>query len=134
MGILLAFVVGYMIIYLYASELVSAKKSKGEVLVFRRGHASAKLKKTTPDDPEVGSHKPVVAEKSHDASNAQIQKQTAIFHWRDVCFDIKVKKKEVRILDRVDGWVTPGTLTALMVWLLYNVCGFNEAFELIYLR
>ena len=104
-----------MVIYLYATELVSAKKSKGEVLVFRRGHASAVLKKTTPDDPEVGSHKPVVAEKSHEIRNSNIQKQTAVFHWRDVCFDIKVKKKQVRILDRVDGWVTPGTLTALMV-------------------
>jgi ABC-type multidrug transport system ATPase subunit len=31
-----------------------------------------------------------------------------------VCYDIKIKKKTRRLLDQVDGWVKPGTLTALM--------------------
>lgn len=44
-----------------------------------------------------------------------IEKQTAIFHWEDVCYDIKIKSETRQILDRVDGWVKPGTLTALMV-------------------
>lgn len=43
-----------------------------------------------------------------------IQKQTSIFHWSDVTYDIKVKGGERRLLDLVDGWVKPGTLTALM--------------------
>lgn len=44
-----------------------------------------------------------------------IQKQTAIFHWSGVNFDIKIKGEPRRLLDDVDGWVKPGTLTALMV-------------------
>ena len=104
-----------MIIYIYATELVSAKKSKGEVLVFRRRHAKAMAKKASSDDPEAGSAKEVVADKLYQVQSTHLQRQTAVFHWRDVCYDIKVKKKELRILDRVDGWVTPGTLTALMV-------------------
>lgn len=44
-----------------------------------------------------------------------IQRQTAIFSWKDVVYDIKIKKEPRRILDHVDGWVKPGTLTALMV-------------------
>ena len=32
----------------------------------------------------------------------------------DVCYDIKIKGEPRRILDHVDGWVKPGTLTALM--------------------
>ncbi|OHE91114.1 ABC-2 type transporter [Colletotrichum orchidophilum] len=44
-----------------------------------------------------------------------IDRQTAIFHWRNVCYDVKAKKNETkRILDCVDGWCEPGTLTALM--------------------
>lgn len=43
-----------------------------------------------------------------------IERQTAIFQWQDVCYDIKIKKEDRRILDHVDGWVKPGTLTALM--------------------
>ena len=33
---------------------------------------------------------------------------------RDVCYDVKAKNQERRILDHVDGFVQPGTLTALM--------------------
>ena len=44
-----------------------------------------------------------------------IQKQTAVFHWSSVNFDIKIKGEARRLLDDVDGWVKPGTLTALMV-------------------
>ncbi|KZL68187.1 abc multidrug transporter [Colletotrichum incanum] len=44
-----------------------------------------------------------------------IDRQTAIFHWSNVCYEVKVKKNETkRILDGVDGWCEPGTLTALM--------------------
>ena len=31
-----------------------------------------------------------------------------------MCFDVKIKSENRRILDHVDGWVKPGTLTALM--------------------
>ena len=41
-------------------------------------------------------------------------KSEAIFHWRDLCYDVPVKGGERRILNNVDGWVKPGTLTALM--------------------
>ncbi|EHL02570.1 putative ABC transporter CDR4 [Glarea lozoyensis 74030] len=39
---------------------------------------------------------------------------TSVFHWRDICYDIKIKKENRRILNHVDGWVKPGSLTALM--------------------
>ncbi|KAK1974493.1 ABC-2 type transporter-domain-containing protein [Colletotrichum cereale] len=44
-----------------------------------------------------------------------IDRQTAIFHWSNVCYEIKVKNNDKkRILDGIDGWCKPGTLTALM--------------------
>lgn len=42
------------------------------------------------------------------------QGSTSVFHWSNVCYDIKIKGKLRRILNYVDGWVKPGTLTALM--------------------
>ena len=115
LGILFAFMAGLMLAYLGAAEYISAKKSKGEVLVFRRGHAPAALMKKSADDAEAGAGNAVAAEKSQrqDVSDI-IQKQTAIFQWHDVCYDIKIKNEDRRILDHVDGWVKPGTLTALM--------------------
>ncbi|KAG9723929.1 putative ABC multidrug transporter, partial [Aureobasidium melanogenum] len=115
-GIVIAFMVGLLFAYLGATELISAKKSKGEVLVFRRGHAPAALTKTSSDDIEAAGAGKAVAEKQYNDANPAdiIQKQTAVFHWEDVCYDIKIKKEDRRILNHVDGWVKPGTLTALM--------------------
>lgn len=48
-------------------------------------------------------------------STIKMQETENIFHWRRVCYDVKgAKKKNIRLLDQVDGWVQPGTLTALM--------------------
>jgi ATP-binding cassette, subfamily G (WHITE), member 2, PDR len=115
LGILWVFLFGLMTTYLVATEYIIAKKSKGEVLVFRRGHIPAALKDAG-SDVESGSAgaKPGTAESLDIENLNMIKKQTAIFHWEDVCYDIKIKKEERRILDHVDGWVKPGTLTALM--------------------
>ncbi|KAF2744039.1 hypothetical protein M011DRAFT_409396 [Sporormia fimetaria CBS 119925] len=112
-GILFAFIIGLMFVYLAATEIVTAKKSKGEVLVFRRGQQFIKKSKSTDDLENNPTGRPVSAEKDSD-NIAIIERQTAIFQWSDVCYDIKIKGQPRRILDHVDGWVKPGTLTALM--------------------
>ncbi|KAL2006612.1 hypothetical protein VTN00DRAFT_9280 [Thermoascus crustaceus] len=116
LGIMFAFMGFFMCTYLIATEYISEAKSKGEVLLFRRGHQPAAISKGS-DDVEK-SNEPVPAEKTEESSNAGssagIQRQTAIFHWKDVCYDIKIKGQPRRILDHVDGWVKPGTCTALM--------------------
>ncbi len=43
-GIVIGFMIGFLVTYLAAAELVQARKSKGEVLVFRRGHKPAVFK------------------------------------------------------------------------------------------
>ena len=119
LGIIIAFIVGFCAFYIVAAELVSEKKSKGEVLVFRRGHIPAAMKeadKGAADDEEAGERRGSVIKQVHTQEDvsAMIQRQTSIFSWRNVCYDIKIKGENRRILDHVDGWVKPGTLTALM--------------------
>jgi ATP-binding cassette, subfamily G (WHITE), member 2, PDR len=131
-GILIAFDVGLFFVYMIAAELVRAKKSKGEVLVFRRGHKPAVFKEKQADAEtggvavggiavaaaKVNSRDPEKHNNSGNESDkerkAMLQEQTSVFHWKDVCYDIKIKSETRRILDHVDGWVKPGTLTALM--------------------
>jgi len=102
-------------------EKISAQKSKGEVLVFQRGRIPKALKNKKNADAESGGDNGTVnAENVKQGEGGQvnesiIQRQTAIFSWKDVVYDIKIKKETRRILDHVDGWVKPGTLTALMV-------------------
>jgi ATP-binding cassette subfamily G (WHITE) protein 2 (PDR) len=113
-GILWVFMFGLMLIYLAGTEYITAKKSKGEVLVFRRGHKLPAPKSRSAEDLEsAGEGRPVAVQRNSD-NIAIIERQTAIFQWEDVCYDITIKKEPRRILDHVDGWVKPGTLTALM--------------------
>lgn len=109
MGILFGFILFFGFWYLVAVEYIQGAKSKGEVLVFRKEFLKKQKKNKT--DLETGS-----PEKEIVSSNASIniQAQKGIFQWKDVCYDIKVKDGERRLLDHVDGYVKPGTLTALM--------------------
>ncbi|OWZ43068.1 ATP-binding cassette transporter [Cryptococcus neoformans var. grubii Br795] len=124
-GILIGFFLFFTAIYMAATEFITAKKSKGEILVFPRGKIPrALLAQSThshgsSDDVEGGKFaggskmkKQITGADRADAGI--IQRQTAIFSWKDVVYDIKIKKEPRRILDHVDGWVKPGTLTALM--------------------
>lgn len=111
--------------YIFAAEYISLDPSKGEVLVFRRGYKNVSTSaKAPPEDEESATttygqngqcdHEATDFEEGH---QPHIVKQESIFHWKDVCYDIQIKGKSRRILDHVDGWVKPGTLTALMVSL-----------------
>ncbi|KAL3473350.1 ABC-2 type transporter-domain-containing protein [Aspergillus californicus] len=114
-GILLAFLLFFLALYIICSEIVRAKPSKGEILVFPRGKIPAFAKQIRHDEEvaPIAGKPPQPSEKS-DENVGAISKQTAIFHWQNVCYDIKIKGEDRRILDQVDGWVKPGTLTALM--------------------
>lgn len=71
-------------------------------------------KKNQVTDEEAGDQRTQQLEKLHTQASRIIERQTAVFHWQDICYDIKIKGEARRILDHVDGWVKPGTLTALM--------------------
>lgn len=72
------------------TEFVTAKKSKGEVLVFRRGQKPAQFKTNKGDDESgvpLAAGPVVVAAKnsegeSSDKEAGYIQRQTSVFHWR----------------------------------------------------
>ncbi|KAK8098039.1 ABC transporter CDR4-like protein 3 [Apiospora kogelbergensis] len=118
-GIVLCFITFFLLTYMVTAELISAKKSKGEVLLFRRGHKPAQFKEKKGDDEEgmmrVGPTATNERATATDRDNtAMIQESSSVFHWSNVCYDVKIKSETRRILDHVDGWVKPGTLTALM--------------------
>ena len=118
LGIIFAMMVGCCAMYLVATEYVSSARSKGEVLLFRRGHTPA-IGKEMDEEGNVDDRptaQGTIAEKTLSGGDVppSIQKQTAIFHWQAVNYDIKIKSEPRRLLDDVDGWVKPGTLTALM--------------------
>jgi ATP-binding cassette, subfamily G (WHITE), member 2, PDR len=119
-GILIVFFLGLHTLYFVATEFISAKKSKGEIIVFRRGQAQPTARPNAKDIDLAASGPLAVVDKidASSSSNAGvIQGSTSVFHWSNVCYDVKIKNQPRGILDHVDGWVKPGTLTALMVRL-----------------
>ncbi|KAI1093930.1 ABC-2 type transporter-domain-containing protein [Rostrohypoxylon terebratum] len=117
-GILIGYIIFFTAVYMIAAEYFSLEVSKGEVLVFRRNHKSSETVKGRGDEESGPSGVPgSKRQRDSDVSGtigAQIQNQNSIFHWSDVCYDITIKGQPRRILDHVDGWIKPGTLTALM--------------------
>ncbi|KAF3069069.1 ABC transporter CDR4 [Daldinia childiae] len=123
-GILLAMMVAFCFVHLLAVEYIPAQRSKGDILLFCRDRkARNKLivadEEKTITDPAIlmqanekitteviAGHQPSIFD--------NLQKQTAIFHWDGICYDIETRHGKKRILDEVDGFVKPGTLTALM--------------------
>lgn len=76
-------------LYMTFTELVTAKKSEGEVLVFRRGYRPSQFKESK-SDAEIGTQLPsgilAIADKADggmsDKESGAIQETTSVFHWR----------------------------------------------------
>ncbi|KAG9696509.1 pleiotropic drug resistance protein, ABC superfamily, partial [Aureobasidium melanogenum] len=114
LGILFAFLIAFIIMYLFAVELNSSTTSTAESLVFRRGHAPSYLlaDQTNAKDEESGEK--VVNADGTTGNLDRLPAQKDIFSWHNVVYDIEIKGEPRRLLDHVSGWVKPGTLTALM--------------------
>lgn len=115
-GILVAFTIGLCVAHLLVSEVVAAARSKGEVLVFKRGALKKQQHRKAGPDEEHQAAPCQLNNLKHEKAEveANVAKQTSILHWQNVSYTVKSGGEERLILDQVDGWVKPGTLTALM--------------------
>ncbi|PTN39600.1 ATP-binding cassette multidrug transporter PDR5 [Saccharomyces cerevisiae] len=129
-GIGMAYVVFFFFVYLFLCEYNEGAKQKGEILVFPRSIVKRMKKRgvlteKNANDPEnvgersdLSSDRKMLQESSEEESDTYgeigLSKSEAIFHWRNLCYEVQIKAETRRILNNVDGWVKPGTLTALM--------------------
>ncbi|KAJ5728825.1 uncharacterized protein N7483_003333 [Penicillium malachiteum] len=110
-GILCGFTIAFLVLYLILVEFNSGSSSSAESLVFLHGKVSLALQNSANDSRSSTTR----ANQEHVASEEAIMPpQTDTFTWRNVCYDIQIKKENRRLLDNVSGWVEPGTLTALI--------------------
>lgn len=115
-GILVAFVIFFHVTYLSATEFNKGKAPKGETLVFRPGHGPSAARKQDTEqaisqDASDSSPRPVEVDTQ---ALGHMAHHTDVLTWKCINYDIPVKKGTRRLLTDVNGWVKPGTLTALM--------------------
>ncbi|KAK6442722.1 Multidrug resistance protein [Oleoguttula sp. CCFEE 5521] len=86
-GIILGIMSILLGVYIPATEFITAKKSKGEVLVFRRGHTPASFSEKTSDvgSADTGNNGAALEkQRSHVGASDLTLRQTAFFSLRDV--------------------------------------------------
>jgi len=89
LGIIIVIAVFFTFTYLLATEMVTAKKFKGEVLLFPRGSGSFAKQQSDIEKPLQTSRVENIAPTSGKVT-AKIQKQMSVFQWKEICFDIKI--------------------------------------------
>ncbi len=92
----MGFLIFFLFLYLLGAEFISAQRGKGEILVFKRGQLKVARRHEDLEAKPVNEKRDVMADTdttiADDKSEGiELQKQTAVFHWKDVCYDIKIK-------------------------------------------
>ncbi|KIW64177.1 hypothetical protein PV04_09130 [Phialophora macrospora] len=111
-GILVGFAVFFLGLYLVMTEFNSTHTSTAEALVFQRGHVPKAVKQAVSS----GESNQIVAkvDPGRKEELGHLAQHQNVFMWRNICYDIKTRDGDKRLLDQISGWVKPGTLTALM--------------------
>ncbi|KAK6201120.1 multidrug resistance protein [Scheffersomyces amazonensis] len=135
-GIVIAYAVFFLFIYVFLTEFNKGAMQKGEIVLFLRG-ALKKHKKVSQERkinqedeenklPSSTSEKIPIKDEFEAIKNGSESETTNkindnslpsskdIFHWRDLTYQVKIKSEDRVILNQVDGWVKPGQITALM--------------------
>ncbi|KEY72791.1 hypothetical protein S7711_09510 [Stachybotrys chartarum IBT 7711] len=116
-GILIAMMVAFCGVHLLAAEYVPAERSRGEVLLFQKPIKKDKVDTET-GPPGVFAATLVGANTVTDTRIITIphfnRSSTSVFHWRGLTYEVKVGGGTRRILQGIDGWLKPGSLTVLM--------------------
>ncbi|KAI1759918.1 P-loop containing nucleoside triphosphate hydrolase protein [Hypoxylon sp. FL1150] len=122
--ILIAMMIAFCAIHLCAAEFIPTKRSRGEILLFPRGHSKSTYNRPNAEEDanyqfftqDIGTESSAIALREYRVLSSgkdpveTFQRQSAVFHWGNLNYDIKTKDGS----DDLQGWVKPGTLTALM--------------------
>lgn len=126
LGILLLLCIGVLVVNAILVEYYNPLVATSDKLLFiKGGHIPDDLAKTAglaevadESDPEKGAstEEPTTVVKKESPPNGSAQKLGSddIFMWRNIDYVVPYEGKDRKLLDNVQGWVKPGTLTALM--------------------
>lgn len=102
-GIVIVFYIGLYFINCFATEFMNPVIAGGDLLLFKRGHVPESIEETAASvDP------------SDTEGLSNFDGEPDIFSWKHVNYTVPVRGGYRQLLDDVQGYVKPGTMTALM--------------------
>jgi ATP-binding cassette subfamily G (WHITE) protein 2 (PDR) len=117
-GIILAFAVFFYALHIWSSEVVTTWKPRGDVLLFLRHQRPQQSHINDHDNNNGNVVAPTITEDVAESSkilDPSLTTHQSTLHWENVSYKVPLKKGEEKIiLSDIDGYVKPGTLTALM--------------------
>ncbi|KAG7660526.1 uncharacterized protein J8A68_005945 [[Candida] subhashii] len=129
-GIVIGYTLTLTLAYILLTEINKGAMQKGELVLFLRSSLPTQRKRkqliqsdietktpiqeklTFKEEFESSSPTPPTPPPSDSMSNKLDSSE--IFFWRNLTYEISIKKQPRTILDHIDGWVKPGLVTALM--------------------
>jgi ATP-binding cassette, subfamily G (WHITE), member 2, SNQ2 len=122
-GIIIGFFIFFVLLTMLGLELQKPNASGGSITIFKRGQAPKEVEKamekgSTAEDEEAQKLDRGVDNSSEntkeDNGNTGIAKNTTVFTFSNVNYEIPTKEGTRQLLKDVQGYVRPGKLTALM--------------------
>ncbi|KAL8835182.1 MAG: hypothetical protein Q9170_003428 [Blastenia crenularia] len=118
LGILYAFMVFLCGVYLLATEFLPAERSKGEVVVYKNARSLTTRGLDDHEAQDASQPSAGFPEKQQGEHSAEPfgshGTEAATFVWDSLSYEIKTREGHSKLLDDVEGWIEPGTVTALM--------------------
>ncbi|OCK79908.1 hypothetical protein K432DRAFT_426134 [Lepidopterella palustris CBS 459.81] len=112
LGICIGFFIFFTITYAVATEFKKSTVSKSEHLVFRKSPRDLRRTRFSDDEEE----RPIAMETldRYERKYTTLVGSNDVFCWQNINYDIEIKGEKRRLLNNVQGYVKPGTLTALL--------------------
>ncbi|KAG5359982.1 Protein SNQ2 [Yarrowia sp. C11] len=115
LGILFAFWMGFVFFNVTFSEYIQYHSSSGDVLLFKRGHIPEELQQEGANVDEVIADKAQADDMEQKMDRLlSLDEERDVFTWQNVDYVIPLAGGQRKLLDNVQGYVKPGTITALM--------------------
>lgn len=121
-GIVIAFIVCYIVLTIAATEVLNFSRSGGGALMFKPSkRARTQARFTGTADEEKGgnaggspSNELVACRSTQDEILGKLERSESIFTWEDLCYTVPNPQGPKRLLNNVRGYAKPGVMVALM--------------------
>lgn len=123
-GIIIGYTLFFLAINLVTAEYQKDASASGGVLLFKAGRAPKEIEdqvgavtagdveQSQADNTNRVEDRQAIEQEKEKAAN-KLEESTDVFTWRDVCYDVPIKKETRRLLNNVSGYVAPGKMTCL---------------------